>query len=47
MPCDELIDAGLNATLLIHEATMGDEEEELALKKRHSTMSQAIEVAKR
>lgn len=47
MPCDDLIDAGSNATLLVHEATMGDDEEEMALKKRHSTVGQAIDVARR
>lgn len=47
MPCDRLVQAGQNATLLIHEATMADEEAELAFKKAHSTVGQALDVATR
>lgn len=42
-PCDELVELGLNSTLLIHEATMEDELIDDALLKMHSTTSQAIE----
>ncbi|KAH9053195.1 hypothetical protein EDB87DRAFT_1815754 [Lactarius vividus] len=47
MPSDALAQAGEGATLLIHEATMGDDQEEMAHAKAHSTISQAIGVAKR
>jgi len=47
MPSDALAQAGEDATLLIHEATMGDDQEEMAHTKAHSTISQAIDVAKR
>lgn len=35
-----------DATLLIHEASMGDEQEEIAKVKAHSTVGQAIQVAR-
>ncbi|XP_022237059.1 zinc phosphodiesterase ELAC protein 2-like isoform X2 [Limulus polyphemus] len=44
MPCEGLIEAGLDCGLLIHEATMEDELEEEAKIKTHSTTSQAIKV---
>ncbi|KAG9279214.1 zinc phosphodiesterase ELAC protein 2 [Astyanax mexicanus] len=44
MPCDELVQMGKNATLLIHEATLEDGMEEDAREKRHSTTSQAIDI---
>jgi ribonuclease Z len=47
MPSESLVQAGEGATLLIHEATMGDDQEEMARTKAHSTISQAIDVAKR
>ncbi|XP_023237388.1 ribonuclease Z, mitochondrial-like [Centruroides sculpturatus] len=47
MPCDSLIVAGQNCSLLIHEATMEDDLEEEAKLKTHSTTSQAIDVSKR
>jgi len=47
MPSDTLAQVGAGATLLIHEATMGDDQEEMARAKAHSTISQAIDVAKR
>lgn len=47
MPCDALVEAGKDATLVIHEATMADEEAALAAKKRHSTFGQALEVTTR
>ncbi|KAM9296620.1 zinc phosphodiesterase ELAC protein 2 [Gastrophryne carolinensis] len=47
MPCDNLINIGKDATLLIHEATLEDGLEKDALEKAHSTTSQAIDVGKR
>ncbi len=46
MPCDALIEAGKDVTVLIHEATMADDEEDLACAKQHSTVGQAIRVGK-
>ena len=43
-PCQSLIDAGADATLLIHEATLEDDMIAEAREKRHSTTRQAIEV---
>lgn len=43
MPCQDLVDLGLNSTILIHEATMEDDLIEEAKIKTHSTISQAIE----
>ncbi|XP_063309448.1 zinc phosphodiesterase ELAC protein 2 [Pelobates fuscus] len=42
MPCDNLVQIGKNASLLIHEATLEDGLEEEAIDKTHSTTSQAI-----
>ena len=47
VPTDKLINVGQNATLLIHEATMADDQEELARAKLHSTFSQAVDVGRR
>ncbi|XP_077022161.1 zinc phosphodiesterase ELAC protein 2 isoform X2 [Tamandua tetradactyla] len=47
MPCDALVHMGKDATLLIHEATLEDGLEEEAVKKTHSTTSQAIGVGMR
>ncbi|KOX68781.1 Ribonuclease Z, mitochondrial [Melipona quadrifasciata] len=44
--CQRLIDLGQNCDLLIHEATMEDGLEQLALSKLHSTTSQAIKAGK-
>ena len=44
-PCPELIRAGYNATVLIHEATFDDILSEMAAKKFHSTLSEALAVA--
>ncbi|PLW10452.1 hypothetical protein PCANC_23155 [Puccinia coronata f. sp. avenae] len=44
-PCQALIDAGQHADLLIHEASLGPEETELAETKGHSTIDQAIQIA--
>ncbi|KAK0501702.1 hypothetical protein EDD18DRAFT_1431713 [Armillaria luteobubalina] len=46
-PADALVYAGQGATLLIHEATMADDQEELASAKAHSTHSQAVGIGKR
>lgn len=43
---DRLVQAGKNTTLLIHEATMADEEVEKAQAKMHSTVSQAVDIGK-
>ncbi|WFC99467.1 ribonuclease Z [Malassezia yamatoensis] len=45
MPCPALVQAGKNATVLIHEATMQDDQQELAKAKGHSTIGQAIQTA--
>ncbi|XP_059204795.1 zinc phosphodiesterase ELAC protein 2 isoform X2 [Centropristis striata] len=47
MPCNAFVDIGMNATLLIHEATLEDGMEETAVEKRHSTTSQAIDIGMR
>lgn len=47
MPCDALVEAGKDVTLLIHEASMADEEIDKAREKGHSTIGQAIDVGKR
>ena len=46
-PCEHLIKAGKDATVLIHEATFEDGMEKEAKKKRHSTVSQALEVGRK
>lgn len=46
-PCDELVAAGVNATLLVHEATFSCELASDAAAKRHSTIGQALEAAQR
>ncbi|KZV65463.1 Metallo-hydrolase/oxidoreductase [Peniophora sp. CONT] len=46
MPCEGLVEAGKDATVLIHEATMGDEQVEMAEKKAHSTIGQAVNIGK-
>eukprot|EP00111_Clytia_hemisphaerica_P001366 TCONS_00003881-protein len=44
-PCQRLIQEGQNCTMLIHEATLEDEMFEDALTRKHSTTSQALDVA--
>lgn len=44
-PSARLVELGHGATVLIHEATFSDCKADEALKKRHSTISEAIEVA--
>ncbi|KAL0960609.1 hypothetical protein HGRIS_005641 [Hohenbuehelia grisea] len=46
-PTDTLVWAGKGATLLIHEATMADDQVEMARRKAHSTFGQAIDIGKR
>ncbi|KAH6915798.1 tRNA processing endoribonuclease [Coprinopsis sp. MPI-PUGE-AT-0042] len=45
--CDNLVYAGEGATLLIHEATMADDQADMARQKKHSTFGQAINIGKR
>jgi len=44
-PCRNLITAGMNSTVLIHEATIEDDLPEEAAARKHSTTSQALDVA--
>ncbi|KAI6010107.1 beta-lactamase-like protein [Pisolithus marmoratus] len=44
VPVHRLVQAGQNATLLIHEATMADDEADKARAKMHSTVGQAIDI---
>eukprot|EP01156_Anaeramoeba_ignava_P022174 Anaeramoba_ignava/c20319_g2_i1.p1 GENE.c20319_g2_i1~~c20319_g2_i1.p1 ORF type:complete len:356 (+),score=106.16 c20319_g2_i1:965-2032(+) len=46
-PCEELIEAGKNADILVHEATFATGLEEQAKAKRHCTVSEAIGVAQK
>jgi hypothetical protein len=46
MPCPALAEAGIGATLLIHEATIEDDLPEVAEAKGHSTFAQAIDIAR-
>ncbi|KAF8956934.1 hypothetical protein BDZ97DRAFT_1848960 [Flammula alnicola] len=41
-PSESLCRVGMNSTVLIHEATMGDDEADMARRKSHSTIGQAI-----
>ena len=45
-PCDSVIRISKNATLLIHESTYGDDLEEKASETKHSTATQASNIAK-
>ncbi|MEW5319933.1 MAG: hypothetical protein WDW38_011045 [Sanguina aurantia] len=44
-PCESVVEAARDATLLVHEATFEDELENEAYKKRHSTTGEAVGVA--
>jgi ribonuclease Z len=44
-PCDALVRAGENATLLVHEATFASDSMDEAVKRRHSTIDEAVGVA--
>jgi len=46
-PCDSLVQAGEDCTLLIHEATFEDELQNEAVAKNHATTSEAIDSAVR
>jgi ribonuclease BN (tRNA processing enzyme) len=46
-PTEVLAEAGKNANLLIHEATMADDQAEMARAKAHSTIGQAIEIGRK
>ncbi|ETK78537.1 hypothetical protein F441_15733 [Phytophthora nicotianae CJ01A1] len=46
-PCNELVLAGMDAELLVHEATFDDSMEEDAKMKKHSTVGQALDIARR
>ncbi|KAK3824590.1 MAG: beta-lactamase-like protein [Benniella sp.] len=43
-PCNNLVDAGQGATVLLHEATFEDDKKHLAVVKKHSTTQEAIMV---
>ncbi|WVQ93116.1 hypothetical protein IAU59_000180 [Kwoniella sp. CBS 9459] len=45
-PANILVEAGRDATLLIHEATLEDDKPDVAAQKGHSTFTQAIDVGK-
>ncbi|KAG0701177.1 hypothetical protein DFH29DRAFT_831788 [Suillus ampliporus] len=47
VPTQKLVQAGTGATLLIHEATMANDQVEMARAKMHSTFGQAIDIGKR
>jgi ribonuclease Z len=47
MPCNNLLNLANGCCILIHEATMEDDLEHDALIKRHSTISQAIEIGEK
>ncbi|GAA5867433.1 hypothetical protein JCM1840_002137 [Sporobolomyces johnsonii] len=47
MPCEALVVAGQDASLLVHEATIEDDMPEVARAKGHSTFAQAIQIATR
>ncbi|KAF8647735.1 hypothetical protein AX16_006570 [Volvariella volvacea WC 439] len=47
LPTNSLVHGGQRATLLIHEATMADDQEDLAKKKAHSTVGQALEIGRK
>jgi len=46
-PTEVLAEVGRNANLLIHEATMADDQAEMAMVKAHSTVGQAIEIGRK
>lgn len=46
LPCEELVNIGMNSDVLIHEATMEDDLEKEARIKMHSTVSQAINIGR-
>jgi ribonuclease BN (tRNA processing enzyme) len=46
-PTEVLAEVGKGANLLIHEATMADDQADLARIKAHSTVGQAIEIGRK
>ena len=46
-PTEVLAEVGKGATLLIHEATMADDQAELANAKAHSTIGQAVDIGRK
>ncbi|KAM0324326.1 hypothetical protein ACHAQA_008106 [Verticillium albo-atrum] len=46
-PSQDFADAGHGATLLVHESTFDDDKRDDAIAKKHSTMGEALSVAKR
>jgi len=46
-PTNNLVEAGMGSTLLIHEASMGDDQRQIAWQKAHSTIGQAIGIGHR
>lgn len=46
-PTEILAEVGKDANLLIHEATMADDQAEMARIKAHSTVGQAIDIGKK
>jgi len=47
MPCADLVKAGMDSTVLIHEATLADDQADMALAKAHSTYGQALDIGRR
>jgi ribonuclease BN (tRNA processing enzyme) len=47
LPTEVLAEVGKGAKLLIHEATMADDQAEMAEMKAHSTVGQAIEIGRK
>ncbi|OWZ15505.1 Zinc phosphodiesterase [Phytophthora megakarya] len=46
-PCNDLVLAGMDAELLVHEATFDNTMEQDAMMKKHSTVGQALDIARR
>lgn len=47
MPSANFVEASKDVTLMIHEATMADDEKSLASAKKHSTISDALDTGRR
>lgn len=46
-PCQNFVQESTGVTLMIHEATFADDEADLAVQKKHSTFSEALDVGRR